>query len=72
MTPEPPLPYPSVGLCAVCLHHRLVQTRTGSRFFLCQRSQTDPAYPRYPRLPVLRCRGFEPAGAAAATPAEPA
>lgn len=55
-----PIPYPAVGLCAVCRHHRVVQTRTGSRFYLCQRSQSDPDFPRYPRLPVLRCRGFEP------------
>lgn len=51
---------PAIGLCAVCRHVRIVQTRTGSRFFLCQRSYTDPAFPRYPRLPVLRCGGFEP------------
>lgn len=55
---------PPVGLCEGCLHTREVLTRTGSRFFLCQRSQTDPAYPRYPRLPVLRCRGYEPREAA--------
>jgi len=29
-------------------------------FRLCERSATDPAYPRYPALPVLRCPGFEP------------
>lgn len=49
------------GLCEGCRHTRVVQTRTGSRFFLCQRSAQDPAFPRYPRLPVLRCRGFEAA-----------
>ena len=67
MSPEASIPYPSVGLCAACEHHRVVQTRTGSRFFLCQRSYIDPGYPRYPRLPVLRCRGFEPLGPADGT-----
>lgn len=51
---------PAVGLCAECEHCRQVP---GGRsvFYLCRRSQTDPAYPKYPRLPVLACRGFEPA-----------
>jgi len=50
------------GLCADCLHARTVR---GARtvFWSCARSVTDPAYPRYPSLPVLRCAGFEPAGA---------
>jgi hypothetical protein len=30
-------------------------------FVLCERSLTDPAYPRYPRVPVLVCAGFQPA-----------
>ena len=38
----------------------------GSVFLLCERSRTDPAYPRYPTLPRLRCAGFE---AGATTPA---
>jgi hypothetical protein len=28
-------------------------------FSLCERSRTDPAFPRYPRLPVVECSGFE-------------
>jgi hypothetical protein len=36
----------------------VVETRRGSRFYMCERSRTDPAYPRYPRLPVTRCAGF--------------
>ena len=51
---------PTPGLCGVCRHSRLITTTRGSTFRLCQRSETDPAYPRYPALPVLRCRGFEP------------
>jgi hypothetical protein len=48
------------GLCASCRHHRVVESRRGSRFWLCARSRVDPAFPRYPRLPVLACRGYEP------------
>ncbi|HEX5521601.1 MAG TPA: hypothetical protein VFX29_07875 [Longimicrobiaceae bacterium] len=54
---------PLPGLCGRCTHARVIETRTGSRFFLCQRSAADPAFPRYPRLPVLACRGFAPAAA---------
>lgn len=63
---------PPVGLCASCRHTRVVESRAGSRFYLCQRSRTDPAFPRYPRLPVLRCRGYEPGeGGEAAGPPRP-
>ena len=30
---------------------------------MCERSKTDPDFPRYPRLPVLSCRGFQQRGA---------
>lgn len=50
----------TVGLCAVCEHVRLIDTRTGSRFYLCGLSAVDPRFPRYPRLPVVRCAGFRP------------
>lgn len=49
----------SAGLCDSCRHQRLVPNTRGSVFSLCERSRTDPAYPRYPRLPVLSCPGFE-------------
>jgi hypothetical protein len=48
------------GLCDSCRHQRIVRNTRGSAFSLCERSRTDPAYPRYPRLPVLRCAGHEP------------
>jgi hypothetical protein len=48
-----------VGLCLGCRHHRVVISGKGSIFHLCERSRTDPAYPRYPPLPVLVCRGVE-------------
>ena len=49
------------GLCDACTHVKRVRTRRGSLFYLCQLSYLDPAFRRYPPLPVLRCRGFEPA-----------
>jgi hypothetical protein len=48
-----------VGLCESCRNVRIIENRNGSRFFLCELSAVDPAFPRYPRLPVLRCRGYE-------------
>jgi len=48
-----------VGLCASCAHCRIIKTRR-SRFYLCKRASTDPAFARYPRLPVRVCAGFEP------------
>jgi hypothetical protein len=53
-------PTPSAGLCETCAHHRLVESRRGSRFHLCERSRDDPSFPRYPQLPVVECRGYEP------------
>jgi hypothetical protein len=52
---------PDPGLCAGCANVRIIENRRGSRFYLCELSQTDPRFPRYPRLPVLRCRGYRPA-----------
>jgi hypothetical protein len=56
------------GLCGGCAHARQIETRTGSRFILCELSRTDRRFPRYPNLPVLACAGFDP-GAPAAPPA---
>jgi hypothetical protein len=50
---------PQAGLCDTCVHQRLVRNTRGSTFSLCERSRTDPAYPRYPRLPVIECAGHE-------------
>jgi hypothetical protein len=58
MVPPAPPP-PNAGLCDSCRHQRVVRTTRGSVFSLCERSGTDPAYPRYPRLPVVRCPGYE-------------
>lgn len=51
----------TAGLCARCVHSRLILSGRGSRFVLCELSKTDPAFPRYPRLPVVACAGFEAA-----------
>jgi hypothetical protein len=50
-----------VGLCSSCLHCRIITARR-SQYYLCERSATDPAFPRYPRLPVRVCRGYEAQG----------
>ena len=51
---------PDAGLCADCRHARRIVSARGSVFLLCERSRTDPAYPKYPRLPVRACAGCEP------------
>jgi hypothetical protein len=48
------------GLCADCRHSKQIESSRGSRFYLCQLSATDPAFPKYPPLPVLRCSGYAP------------
>jgi len=53
------------GLCDSCRHQRVIANTRGSSFSLCERSRTDPAYPKYPRVPVRSCPGFEPAAPAA-------
>ena len=52
------------GLCASCVHMRIVESARGSRFVLCGLSATDPRFAKYPRLPVVQCSGY------ATTPAE--
>ena len=50
-----------VGLCSDCLHCRVITARR-SQFYFCERSATDPAFPRYPQLPVRVCIGFKERG----------
>jgi hypothetical protein len=62
-------PYtPSAGLCESCANVKVIETRKGSRFYLCQLSEVDPRFPKYPRLPVLQCIGYAPVTAPAAVP----
>ena len=64
-------PYaPPAGLCESCANVRVVDTRKGSRFFMCQLSDVDPRFPKYPRTPVLRCIGYTPAPAPDAVAAQ--
>jgi len=48
-----------IGLCADCRFTRVVESARRSTFYRCERSATDPTFPKYPRLPVLQCRGYE-------------
>ena len=47
------------SLCEICAHRKEVISGTGSRFLLCQRSQSDHRFPKYPPQPVVRCDGYE-------------
>jgi aryl-alcohol dehydrogenase-like predicted oxidoreductase len=61
MCPTSPRPLTRTdGLCASCVHRRVVTSSRGSMFILCERSATDPTFPRYPALPVVACRGYRP------------
>jgi hypothetical protein len=46
------------GLCADCIHARLLQSDRGSTFLQCQLAFSDPQFEKYPRLPVLHCIGY--------------
>ena len=49
-----------IGLCALCSNARVVESRRGSRFWLCSLARNDPRFPKYPPLPVIRCAGHVP------------
>jgi hypothetical protein len=57
--PDERQPTPATGLCASCRHATMVVSDRGGRFVRCERSRTDPAFPKYPRLPVAACAGYE-------------
>ncbi len=59
--PKPGRTQPEPGLCGSCRHGRSIVSQRGSAFWLCGRAADDPSFPKYPPLPVLRCRGYEPA-----------
>ncbi len=46
------------SLCETCTWMREVVTPKGSRFLLCQLSQSNPAYRKYPPQPVVRCASY--------------
>ncbi len=47
-----------VSLCESCSLGKEIISGKGSRFLLCEKSQTDQRFPKYPRQPVIRCQGF--------------
>jgi hypothetical protein len=47
------------GLCAHCIHQKVIRNTRGSTFSMCERAKVDARFPKYPRLPVVRCAGFE-------------
>jgi hypothetical protein len=54
--------FDDVGLCRDCSYGRRVGSAQGSTFYLCERSCTDPQFPKYPRLPVVKCLGYARVG----------
>lgn len=55
----------TAGLCASCVHVRVIESARGSTFFMCEKSREDARYVKYPRLPVVMCPGFQPTADAA-------
>jgi hypothetical protein len=53
-------PAQPTGLCATCIHQKIIRSGRGSTVSMCLRHKTDLAYPKYPRLPVTACAGHEP------------
>jgi hypothetical protein len=47
-----------LGLCASCVHARLITSDKGSTFLQCSLSFSDPGFAKYPRLPVRVCSGW--------------
>jgi hypothetical protein len=60
---EPHLTQPA-GLCARCVHARVITSAKGSTFVLCGKSATDLRFAKYPALPVVGCDGFVDAASA--------
>ena len=66
--PREQQPKVAEGLCPSCKYVKFVTNDRGSRFIFCERSRTDPRFPRYPRLPVLACAGYEASAEASGEP----
>src|SRR5579862_7001503 len=47
------------GLCADCMHSRVIRSDRPSEFYLCLMHSANPYYPKYPRLPVTSCAAYE-------------
>ncbi|NUM56666.1 MAG: hypothetical protein HUU46_23815 [Candidatus Hydrogenedentes bacterium] len=51
----------NVGLCATCVHGRIVpHPRGGDAYWRCGKHDEDKAFAKYPRLPVNSCAGYRP------------
>ena len=50
-----------IGLCLDCVYSKRIDGKTQT-YYLCERSFTDPNFPKYPRLPVRQCSGYEQKG----------
>jgi hypothetical protein len=61
---EPAAAGPDPGLCGDCVHARVIESKRGSRFYLCELAAVDVRFSKYPRLPVVRCGGYRRAPAA--------
>jgi hypothetical protein len=62
-----------VGLCRTCRFGERVPSSRGAEFWMCRRSELEPAsmagppeappaaprFPKYPRLPMVDCLGYE-------------
>jgi hypothetical protein len=46
------------SLCDHCRHMKEIVSSKGSRFLLCQLSQTDRRFHKYPPQPIVRCVGY--------------
>jgi hypothetical protein len=49
----------SHSLCFTCMHRRVIRSKRGSEFWLCDRNRQDERYPKYPPQPVGQCTGYE-------------
>jgi hypothetical protein len=58
MPSDAPPPTQRAGLCASCLHVKVIASSRGSVFYQCGLSFVDPRFPKYPALPVRACIGY--------------
>jgi len=56
------------SLCDSCLHVKVVESSSGSRFLMCLLSKRDDGFRKYAPQPVLTCPGHEPRPGSAKTP----
>jgi hypothetical protein len=47
------------SLCETCSHATEIVSGKGSRFLLCEKSQTDRRFQKYPPQPIMECIGYE-------------